>query len=81
MALAWSYQYFLLSFTASRTLRGLLRAFAQMTAFYLKYFDYYLIDKSPALDSASGFFFIGRKEGTVLSDRELIKYYKGAVSD
>jgi SAM-dependent methyltransferase len=77
MALAWSYQYFLLSFTASRTLRGLIRAFACVTSFYLKYADYYLIDKAPAFDAAAGFFFMGRKEGHVLSDRELIRYYKG----
>ena len=32
---AWSYQYFLLSFTSSRALRGLLRAFVRLTAFYL----------------------------------------------
>jgi len=81
MALAWSYQYFLLSFTTSRALRGLIRAFTCLTSFYLKYFDFYLIDKSPAFDAASGFFFIGRKEGNVLLDRELIKYYKGALSD
>jgi SAM-dependent methyltransferase len=81
MALAWAYQYFLLSFTTSRTLRGLIRAFARLTSFYLKYADYYLIDKSPAFDAASGFFFIGRKEGNTLADRELLKYYKGAVSN
>jgi SAM-dependent methyltransferase len=81
VALAWSYQYFLLSFAKSRMLRGVIRGFARMTSFYLKYADYYLIDKSPALDAASGFFFMGRKEGTTLTDRELIGYYKGAVSN
>jgi SAM-dependent methyltransferase len=45
MALAWSYTYFLLSFTSFRPLRGLLRTFASLTAFYLKYFDYYLIGR------------------------------------
>jgi SAM-dependent methyltransferase len=78
MALAWSYQYFLLSFTNSRPLRALIRAFAALTSFYLKYFDYYLIDKTAAFDAASGCYFMGRKEGHMLSDRELIGYYKGA---
>src|SRR5215510_10564531 len=55
MALAWSYQYFLLSFTGSRVMRGLLRAVARLTSFFLKYFDYYLIDKPGAYDAASGF--------------------------
>jgi SAM-dependent methyltransferase len=80
MALAWSYQYFLLSFTASRPLRGLIRAFAGVTAFFLKYVDYYLINKPGALDAALGFFFIGRKRGNVLSDRDLVAYYRGALS-
>jgi SAM-dependent methyltransferase len=81
VALAWSYQYFLLSFTRSRILRGLIRAFVRLTSFHLKYADYYLIDKSAALDAASGLFFLGRKEGTTLTDRELIEYYRGAVSN
>jgi SAM-dependent methyltransferase len=81
MALAWSYQYFLLSFTASRRLRGLIRACARLTSFYLKYVDYYLVKKSAAFDAASGFYFMGRKGETVLPDRELIRYYKGALSN
>lgn len=80
MALAWSYEYFLLSFTESRALRGLMRIFAHLTSFYLKYADYYLVGKTAAIDAASGFYFIGRKADAVLSDRELIRYYKGAQS-
>jgi SAM-dependent methyltransferase len=78
MALAWSYQYFLLSFTTSRMLRSLVTVFANLTSFYLKYFDYYLIDKPGALDAAAGYYFMGRKTKNVLSDRELIQLYKGA---
>jgi SAM-dependent methyltransferase len=80
MALAWSYQYFLLSFVRSRPLRGLIRAFAGITAFYLKYADYFLADTPGAIDAASGFYFLGRKEGCVLGDVDLIRYYKGAIS-
>lgn len=80
MALASSYQYFLLSFTTSQILRRLLRLFASLTSFYLKYFDYYLIDKPGTLDAASGYYFIGRKAEQALSDRDLIKGYKGAAS-
>jgi hypothetical protein len=81
MALAWAYQYFLLSFVTSKAIRGMIRAFARLTSFYLKYFDYYLIHKPAALDAASGHYFMGRKEGRSLSDRELIEYYKGAAAD
>jgi SAM-dependent methyltransferase len=77
MALAWAYQYFLLSFTTSRVSRGLMRYFSSFTAFYLKYFDYYLIDKPSALDAASGCYFMGKKARSVLSDQELVKLYKG----
>jgi uncharacterized protein YbaR (Trm112 family) len=76
MALAWSYQYFLLSFTTSRILRAILLVFARLTSFYLKYFDYYLISKPSALDAASGYYFMGRKSEQVLSDQDLIKFYK-----
>jgi uncharacterized protein YbaR (Trm112 family)/SAM-dependent methyltransferase len=81
MALAWSYEYFLLSFTMSRPLRGVLRAFARLTSFYLKYFDYYLVGKSATIDAASGFYFLGRKSQMTLPDRALIQYYKGALSN
>jgi SAM-dependent methyltransferase len=75
MALAWSYEYFLLSFASSTAMRGLLRGFARLTSFFLKYFDYYLIDKPAAFDAASGFYFLGCKNGNVLADRDLIPYY------
>jgi SAM-dependent methyltransferase len=80
MALAWSYQYFLLSFTSSKVLRDLIKVFTRLTAFWLKYFDYYLIDRPGALDAASGYYFIGQKTDTILSDRELIGYYRGAFN-
>ena len=78
MALAWSYQYFLMSFTTSKTLRKLAGVFARLTSFFLKYFDYFLIDNQGALDAASGCYFMGRKADRALPDRELIKLYKGA---
>jgi ubiquinone/menaquinone biosynthesis C-methylase UbiE/uncharacterized protein YbaR (Trm112 family) len=79
MALAWSYQYFLLSFSQSKIARDFVKIFTRLTSFYLKYFDYYLQQKPGAFDSASGYYFLGRKSNSVLSDRELIKLYKGAI--
>lgn len=78
MALAWTYQYFLLSFTTWKPARAAIRLFARLTAFHLKYFDRFLIDTPGTLDAASGYYFIGQKTGKVLSDRELIRLYKGA---
>ena len=77
MALAWSYSYFLRSFASSRIMTRLLTIFASMTSFFFKYFDYYLIDKAGAYDAASGLFFMGTKSTKALSDRELIKQFKG----
>jgi len=80
MALAWSYQHFLMSFTSSAVLKEVLQCFARITSCCLKYFDYYLINKPGAYDAASGFFFMGKKTERALSDRELINLYRGAKS-
>ncbi len=77
MALAWSYQYFLLSFVKSPLSRGMVKAFARITAFWLKYFDYYLIDQPGTFDSASSYYFMGKKSEQVLTDKELLTLYKG----
>jgi SAM-dependent methyltransferase len=79
MALAWSYTYFLRSFTTSRRMRELTTAFAAYTSFVLKYFDRYLIDRPGGLDAASGFFFLGRKSNIILTDRELVAQFKGLL--
>ncbi|MBD2014023.1 methyltransferase domain-containing protein [Microcoleus sp. FACHB-53] len=77
MALAWSYQYFLLSFVKSSAAKNIVKAFTRLTSFWLKYFDYFLIDKPGTFDAASGYYFIGTKSDRVLGDRELIKLYRG----
>jgi uncharacterized protein YbaR (Trm112 family) len=77
-ALAWSYRYFLLSFVRARALRSIVGGFTRLTAFWLKYLDYYLIDKPAAFDSASAFYFMGRKTNQPISPRQLTKLYRGA---
>ena len=78
MALAWSYEYFLTSFTTSKNMRTLAKIFARFTSFYLKYFDAILMNKPGALDAASGYYFMGRKAEKALTDRELLKLYCGS---
>ncbi|BAZ66840.1 putative methyltransferase type 11 [Fischerella sp. NIES-4106] len=80
MALAWSYQYFLLSFVKKPIARALVKVFARLTSFWLKYFDYYLINQPGTFDSASGYYFMGTKSERILSDRELLKLYRGTQS-
>jgi len=77
MALADAWRYFLLSFTAAGVPRKLLQAFACLTAWFWKYFDYYLVRRDSALDAASGYFFLGAKAERPLDDRDLIKLYRG----
>jgi SAM-dependent methyltransferase/uncharacterized protein YbaR (Trm112 family) len=77
MALAWSYQYFLLSFVKASIPRAIVKVFARVTSFWLLYFDYYLINKPGTFDSASGYHFLGKKSEKVLDDRKLITLYKG----
>jgi SAM-dependent methyltransferase len=79
MALAWSWQYFLLSFAVARLPRAILRGLAALTAFPLKYFDYVLIDRPGSLDAASGIYFLGRKSEGILADRVLVRGYRGAI--
>jgi SAM-dependent methyltransferase len=79
MALAWSYLYFLLSFSTSRIVRGIIRVFASLTAFHLKYFDHFLNRRAGAYDAAAGYYLIARKSDQVLSDRQLLELYRGAM--
>jgi hypothetical protein len=78
MALAWAYRYFLLSFSDSRTWRSLVSVFANLTSFYLKYFDRWLIHRAGAVDAASAVYFMGRRSDRALTDHELISRYRGA---
>jgi SAM-dependent methyltransferase len=77
MALAWCCQYFLLSWLKSSWARNAARVFSRLGLFWLKYLDLILMDEPGALDAASGFYFLGRKSATVLSDRDLLRLYRG----
>ena len=77
MALAWSFMYFLRSFTKSKFMTRLVNLFSYFTSFYLKYFDKILLKKQGSYDSASAFFFIGRKTNNSLSIKELTKLFRG----
>jgi SAM-dependent methyltransferase/uncharacterized protein YbaR (Trm112 family) len=77
MALAWAYEYFLLSWFRNALARKIVRLFARVTAFYLKYFDYFLVDRPGAIDAASAYYFMGRKSSRPIEDRTLINTYRG----
>lgn len=77
MALAWAWQYFLLSFSERPRTRSILRAVAKLTSFYLPYFDEYLKRKRGAYDACSSFYFIGEKADAPLSDHDIVAGYRG----
>lgn len=77
--LAWSYCYFLQSFFSNQTLGQVGWAFGSLTGFWLKYFDYFFIDKPTAFDAASSYYFLGKRSDETLSDEDLIAGYKGAI--
>ena len=77
MALAWSYIYFLRSFSSSPKMSRCLALFGRITSFFLKYFDYFLINKPGSYDAAAGLYFLGQKSDHVLSDFVLLKQFKG----
>ncbi len=79
MALAWSFQYFLLSLTENKWLRGCIRIGTELTTFWLKNVDHFLMHTRGTQDAASGFYFIGRRSDIILSDRDLIKEWRGII--
>jgi len=80
MALAWSIQHLLLSFTTDRTLRRIIKGLAALTLFPLKYLDRFLIDRPGAFDAASAYFFLGKKAGgDDKFPKQILTLYRGAV--
>jgi SAM-dependent methyltransferase/uncharacterized protein YbaR (Trm112 family) len=77
-ALANSCQCFLMSFTKSKLIKKMISILTRYALFYFKYFDY-LSDDSSAIDYAFDYYFIGKKSSHTLSDKELIKLYRGAM--
>ena len=78
-ALAWSIVYFVTSFSRGTKSRRLLNSLSRLVVFWLKYLDKFLATRPAATDAAAGVFFIGRKSSQELSDRELIRQYRGAL--
>jgi SAM-dependent methyltransferase len=79
MALAWSFEYFLAAFSTRPAVRSALRNIARLIVFPLKYLDRFLARKPGAYGCASSFYFFGRKSERVLSDREVLGFYKEPV--
>ena len=53
----------------------MIKFFARLTAFWIKYIDYLTKNNDRDVDGASGFYFIGSKSSEILSNKEIINYY------
>jgi SAM-dependent methyltransferase/uncharacterized protein YbaR (Trm112 family) len=76
-ALAWSLEYFCLSFFTNPAIRKYVRVGVMAATAPIKYFDRILAKREGALDAAGGVYFFGTKADQPISDRELLKFYRG----
>lgn len=79
MALAWSAERFLAGFFSGLKARSIARTLARFVVFPAKYFDRILARQPSAFDGASAYYFFGTKSSHVLSDRELVRQYRGVI--
>jgi SAM-dependent methyltransferase len=79
MALGWSLRYFCLSFCRGPAARAVVSALCRLAFGWLKYLDVFLQDLPAACDAAAAFYFLGRKLPQAISDRELIRDYRGGA--
>lgn len=75
--LARSIRSLLLSLSVNKMYRRLANLSGLIITFPLKYLDYITRNNPAALDGAGGVYFYGRKQDIAISDRELIKLYRG----
>lgn len=76
-SLLWAFKYFLLSVSDNQIIRRILGTLFNFTCFWFKYFDLLFINNEGTLDGASGLFFVGQKNNTILDDKSLVKQYRG----
>ncbi len=77
-ALAWAMENFALAFFSGRRTRLVAKGAVRCLFFWLKYFDYLLVNRPEAMDGASCTFFLGTKSDTPVADAEIIRRYVGA---
>ena len=77
-ALAWSWRYFLASFTRSRVPSRILFWLGRLTGMLVEQTDYFFRQRPGALDAASCIYFLGTKAERVACNKELLGAYRGA---
>jgi SAM-dependent methyltransferase len=79
VALAWSHYYFLRSLAWSPTSRRILSALGLLLWFWLKYADSYAARTPGGFDGASAYYFVGSRSDQTLSDRALVRLFRGQL--
>ncbi|MEX2617380.1 MAG: class I SAM-dependent methyltransferase [Alphaproteobacteria bacterium] len=77
MALAWSLEYFLSSFSEKPVTRHLLQLLSRCISWPFLLADEFLAGKAGAYDCASAYYFCGRLRDAPLSERQIIAQYRG----
>lgn len=75
--LAWSIERYFAGFSDNPFAYARLRTLARFIGLPFLLFDSLLARKRAAYDAASAYYFFGRKSDRALSDREIIKAYRG----
>jgi len=76
--LAWTLENFVLAFLEGPKSRLAAKALVRLAVFWMKYFDFFLVNKQAAFDAASCTYFLGRKREQAVPDEEIIRGYRGA---
>lgn len=74
-SLTWTLKDFATSLAPTRNSKALVGFAVHILFFWIRYFDYILINRRDAYDAASGFYFMGRKSNETLSDKQLVALY------
>jgi SAM-dependent methyltransferase len=77
-ALVWAIENLILAFLSRSLLRKLAKATVRISLFWLKYLDYFLVNRPEAMDGASCTYFLGRKIMGTVPDTNIIAEYIGA---
>lgn len=73
--LAWSWLHFLDALTTNPAIRKGLVLFGKATSYWLKYIDAVLLRRPGSYDSASAFYFIGKRSESIFPDRDIVLNY------
>jgi SAM-dependent methyltransferase/uncharacterized protein YbaR (Trm112 family) len=75
--LAWALERYFAGFSDNPTIYARLRTLARFIGLPFLLFDRFMVGKRGSFDAASAYYFSGRRSEQTLSDREIIRLYRG----